>query len=458
MVDTRLWAQRRRMYVLTGCGLLVFLLLAFIYVRFIYTVPSCFDGVENGNERGRDCGGACMRICNFDTVMPEVQWVESFKIVDGQYNAVAYVENPNGGAATPELRYTFRLYDANGVIVERNGSTILPPVDVYPIFEGRIMTGGRVPTRTTIELEPPELWLPATQARSQFNLVDRGQILNADEAPTLQSSLRNNALVPARDVEVVSVIFDLKGKPLTASRTFTDFAPQTVEDVVFTWPEPIATTIRSCEVPTDVILAIDLSGSMNNLGGVPPEPLESVKRSAQSFVNRLGVRDRVGLVTFATNAQLITQLSSNPGQVSGTIAQLAIDPAEEQGSTNSGAGLELALQEFATDRHNPNARKVLVLLTDGLTNEPEPEPELYALNAANRLINDQVEIYTIGLGEDINTSFLQSMASDPDKFFTTFSPEQVDRIYRTITAALCEEGAAKIDILPKARTTFPEWP
>ncbi len=458
MVDTRLWAQRRRMYVLTAIGLLIILLLVFIYIRFIYTVPSCFDSVENGDERGRDCGGSCVRICAFDTRMPTVQWVESFKIIDGQYNAVAYVENPNPGAATPELRYTLRLSDSIGVIAERNGSTILPPDNVYPIFEGRIMTGNRVPTKTTIELEPPELWLPATQARSQFNLVDRGQILNADESPSLQSSLRNNALVPAKDVEIVTTIFDLEGKPLTASRTFADFAPQTVQNIVFTWPEPIATTIRSCEVPTDVILAIDLSGSMNNLGGVPPEPLESVKRAAQSFVNRLSARDRVGLVTFATDASLVTQLSTNPGQVSATIAQLDIDPIEEEGSTNSGAGLETALREFSSDRHNLNARKVLILLTDGLTNEPEPEPEQYALSLAGRLQSENVDMYTIGLGEEINVDFLQAMASDPSKFFTTLSPEQVDRIYRTITEAICEQGAAKIDILPKARTTFPEWP
>lgn len=458
MIDTRTWAYRRRLGVIIVAAILFALLLLLLYLRFVYQVPTCFDGEQNANERGVDCGGSCVRICAIDTMPPKVQWVESFKIIDGQYNAVAYIENPNLGAATPELRYTITLSDSNGDIVERSGTTILPPDNIYPIFEGRIMTGTRVPTKTTITLEPPALWLPATQAREQFTLVDRGEIKNADAAPSLQSSLRNNGLVPARDVEVVTTIFDALGTPLTASRTFTDFAPQTVQDVIFTWPEPIATTIRSCEVPTDVILAIDLSGSMNNLGGVPPEPLHSVKRAAESFINRLGVTDRVGVVTFATDATLLTPLTTNPAMVSSQVAQLAIAPEEETGSTNSGAGLELALAELNSDRHNPNARKVVVLLTDGLTNEPEPNPELFALEQAQALINANTEIFTIGLGEDINSTFLQSMASDPSKFFTTLSPEQVDSIYRTITAAICEEGAAKVDVIPKADTSFPQWP
>ena len=197
---------------------------------------------------------------------------------------------------------------------------------------------------------------------------------------------------------------------------------------------------------------------MNNLGGVPPEPIASVKKAAEAFVNRLGRKDRVGVVTFATDAELIVPLSTSPASVGTLISQLNIKPEEEQGSTNSGDALKLALQEFNSDRHNPDARKVLVMLTDGLTNEPEPEPESYALEAAKSLVDNQTQIFTIGLGEDVNQAFLRSIASEPDKMFTTLSPEQVDRIYRTITDAICEEGAARVDIIPKSDVDLPEWP
>ena len=458
MIDTRGWAMKRRMFVIGIFSIILIIFLIVAYVRYLYIAPTCFDNAMNGDEAGVDCGGSCVRICAFTMQEPRVEWVKSFKVVDGQYNAVAYIENPNRTGATPQLNYTITLSDSNGVIVERKGTTVLPADNLYPIFEGRILTAGRTPTNTTITFDKPDLWLPSEKARDQFTLIDRGEIKNADGAPRLQSSLRNNNILPAKNVEVVATIFDSQGTPLTASRTFVDFPPQTVTDAIFTWPEPIAKTLRSCEVPTDVILAIDLSGSMNNLGGVPPEPLASVKKAAEAFVNRLGKKDRVGVVTFATDDKVEVPLTVNPASVSTLISELKIKPEEETGSTNSGDALKLAISEFNSDRHNPDARKVLVILTDGLTNEPEPEPEIYALDQARILIEDQTQIFTIGLGEDVNQSFLRSIASSPDKMFNTLSPEQVDRIYRNITDAICEQGAARVDILPKTDIDLPKWP
>jgi len=197
---------------------------------------------------------------------------------------------------------------------------------------------------------------------------------------------------------------------------------------------------------------------MNNLGGVPPEPLTSVKRAAEAFVNRLGKRDRVGVVTFATNAQMVMPLTPNTADVASAISRLDIPEAEETGSTNSGAAMPLLFSEFASDRHNQDARKVVVLLTDGLTNDPEPDPEGFALAEVLKLKNDDINVFTIGLGEDINDVFLRQMATTPEQYFRTLSPQQVDQIYRDITAAICEEGAARIDIIPKTNTAFPEWP
>lgn len=457
-MNTRGWARRRQAAILFGIFLIFALFAFWFYARVLYQAPTCFDGEKNANEAGVDCGGSCVRICAFQVTQPKVQWAQAFKIIDGQYNIVAYIENSNLRAATPEMAYKITLFDTLGEIVSREGVTILPPDNVYPIFEGRVMTGERIPDRVEVELTSPELWLPVDEVREQFTLIDRGEIINADAAPRLQSSLRNNGLVTARNVEVVTTIFDSFGNPLTASRTFADFPSEEVTDIIFTWPEPIAKTVRSCEVPTDVMLAIDLSGSMNNLGGIPPEPLASVKKAAESFVNRLGPKDRVSVVTFATEGNISVPLSPQPQTTAPKIAQLDISPEEETGSTNSGAAMELALQEFTSDRHNPGARRVMILLTDGLTNAPEPEPEAYALSQAKLLKDGGVQIYTIGLGEEVNDVFLREMASSPEDFFRTISPDQVDGIYRSITTSLCEEGAARVDVIPKSDINFTNWP
>tara|TARA_B100000508_G_scaffold52170_1_gene40474 strand:+ start:2007 stop:3299 length:1293 start_codon:yes stop_codon:yes gene_type:complete len=424
-----------------------------VYLANFYAAPTCFDGRQNGDEAGIDCDGSCLRVCAFNAESPIVRWSRSFEVVSGQYNAVAYVENPNETIGTPELRYTMSLYDEEGLITERSGVTFLPPDGAYPIFEGRIFTDGRVPTQTFIDIEQPEVWLPVELGREQFNLVRR-ELTGADTQPRLDATLVNNALTPTGEVEVIATIFDANGNALTASQTVVDdFIPRSEANLVFTWPEPIAKTLRSCEVPTDVVVAIDLSGSMNNDQADPPEPISSVKAAAEQFIARLQERDQAALVTFATNAMAIESFAS-PAAVAGRVSTLTIDPAEEQGSTNTGDAFVRADELFTSAAKNPDARKVMVILTDGLATAPDEEPEQYAIARAAELKATGVEVYAIGLGEQVNMEFVRTIATD-GLAYQALSRSQIDQIYRDITGAICEDGAAVIDIVPKTDSNFP---
>lgn len=429
-------------------------MLALVYFNYFYEAPTCFDEHQNGTEVGIDCGGACTRICAFQVTPPEAIWARSFRVGDSHYNAVAYIENKNRVAASPEVNYTFSLHDADGLITERKGTTILPPDSVYPVFEARIDTQGRIPTQTFIKLDSVEMWLPATVGRDQFTITDR-KLLDADGKPRLETKIRNNALTPADKVEVVATIFDANGNALTSSRTFIDdFAARSEATAIFTWPEPIAKTVRSCEVPTDVVLAIDLSGSMNSDSDNPPQPLTSVLTAAGSFVKRLKETDQVGVVTFATDAVINQQLTDKLSDVSNIVADLFIDPKEETGSTNPGEAFIKSLEELSSERHSAQARKVVVLLTDGLATAPLENPDEFALQNAQLVKDSGITVFTIGLGESVNMDFVRSLASSPLQAYQAISATDVDKIYKIITASLCEDGAAVIDIVPKTDASF----
>ncbi len=451
----RPWAFWRRLQY--GAGFSVFCagLVTLIYFTNFYVGPSCFDNFQNGDEAGVDCDGSCVRICAASIIPPRVVWADSFAILDGQYNAVAYIENPNKVAATPALDYTFTLYEEGSIIATRSGTTILPPNSTYPIFAGRILTeSGRVPTKTEITLAPAEVWQPATTDSSQF--VVRDKVLSSPGSrPRLTTRIENVELAEADEVEVVATIFDNSGKPLTASQTIIDnFAPRSTREVVFTWPSSIAKTVRSCEVPTDIIMAIDLSGSMNNDQAEPPEPVSSVLQAAEAFANRLQASDQISVVTFASEAKLEQALSNNASSVASLISTLSIDPKEEQGNTNTGAALELALLEIQSERSNQDARQAVVLLTDGLATAPEEEPENFALAAAAALKAEDITVYTIGLGENVNLDFVRQLASSPALAYQALNKDQVDEIYQRITSSLCEDGPARIDVIPKTATNF----
>lgn len=469
----RPWAFWRRLWYGTGFGLFWLMVFSLVYLVYFTTPATCFDLAHNGDERGIDCGGACTRICAFDVTPPQVEWARSFEITPGRYNAVAYIENRNQSAATPALPYTMKLYDANGLITERSGTSILPPNSSYPIFEARIDTDGRVPTQTIIELETADVWVPATKGRDQFTVNSR-RLLSADNQPRLEAELYNNELVDADDVEVVATIFDARGNALTASRTFIDeFRARTNASVVFTWPNPIATTIRSCEVPSDVMLVLDRSGSMAADGGDPPEPLESAKRAAERFVAQLEDRDQVGFFSYATtpSSPLEQSLTQNKQQAVAAIGSTSMGEDGIQ-YTNMGAAFNTAVTELQSARQRDDARKVIIFMTDGDVTRPvNPETgerdlayaAQYARDAAAAAKAAGVMIYTIGFGEffgeeddaiNRDVELITDLATEPRMYYEAPTVADLNRVYQEIASDICEDGAAVIDIVPKTDTLF----
>lgn len=454
MRTTSWWAFRRRLYYGAGFATLIFIFSVLVYFQFFYSSPNCFDGIQDDTEQGVDCGGDCVRICTEAVIEPNVKWARSFEVTDGLYNAVGYVENLNRTASAQDVRYTFTLYGEDGVIAERTGTTILPPNGVYPIFASRIDTYGAEPAQTFLELDPIDVWQPSLLGSEQFTLVER-ELSGVDEKPRLTAVLKNNDLEEAQDVEVVATIFDINRNALTSSRTFIEnFAPRSETEIGFTWLEPIAKTIRSCEIPTDIMMAIDLSGSMNDDQDTPPEPITSVLSAASSFVERAKEKDQVGVVSFATEAQLVHPLGRDIENARQVIESLSIAPKEEVGSTNTGEAIVVAGRELLGERHDKNARKVMVLLTDGLATAPDPDPDAHALSWAEVAREEDVELYVIGLGEKVNMDLLRQIATSPQYAYQAVTRSDVDSIYRSISSSICEDGVAVIDIIAKTDEGF----
>lgn len=454
----RRWAFWRRVWYGGGVTTVAVLLLVWGGVAFFSTPASCMDGQQNGDERGVDCGGRCSLVCPFDATAPVVRWAEAFRISEGRYNVVSYLENRNTAVGLEALEYTFTLYDeADTIIATRSGVTPLPPDGVYPLFVGGVETGSAVPARTELTLGRIAGWLPddvvTFPGREQFEVRER-ILSGVDVRPRLDTSIYNSSLEEATGVEIVATIFDARGIPLTASQSVVPlFAPREERSVVFTWPEPIAKTVRSCEVPSDVVLAIDLSGSMNDAGGTPPEPISSVLTAAQSFVARLEAGDQVGVVSYATDAMRAVPLGSDTAAAEAAIERLSIAPAEEAGATNIGAAIHLATEEFTSARHNQNARSVLVILTDGMATAPGADPEAFALAAADAARAAGVTIFAIGLGERVDDAFLAKLADDDVHTYRAATRDNVEEIYRTVSTSICEEGPAVIEVVPKAVVT-----
>lgn len=473
----RPWAFWRRLQYGTGYGIIFMALMIGGYYSYFYSSPSCFDGAQNGSEQGVDCGGLCTRICSFTVSAPVVLWSKSFLVTEGQFNAVAYVENRNTTAGTPEVKYTFRLFDSQGLITERSGVTELPANSTFPIFEGRIDTGTRIPTETDLVLEEADLWLPSNYNRSQFRTVST-KLLDINTRPRLNATLENTEVTDVQDVDVVAVIFDSFGTPLTASQTFIEQLPgRSRSDVVFTWPRPIATTLRSCDVPSDVMLVLDRSGSMAADGGTPPEPLESAKQAAAQFVSLLRDTDQVGYFSYATlpSSPLEQLLTPQKNQAEQSILSTVMGSDGVQ-YTNMGEAFRVAEAELTSSRAREEARKVIVLLTDGDVTRPlnpetgERDIEYaadFARQAAATVKQQEIIVYTIGFGDffanvddliERDRELITDLASSPRHSFIAPTIADLRSVYSDIAEDICEAGPSRIDIIPRSSANFAPYP
>ena len=141
--------------------------------------------------------------------------------------------------------------------------------------------------------------------------------------------------------------------------------------------------------PANLVFLIDTSGSMESA-----DKIELLKASFKEMVPRLRAQDRVSIVVYAGSAGLV--LPPTPGDQHEVITA-ALDKLQAGGSTNGGAGIELAYAtaQKAFIQHGVNR---VILATDGDFNVGTVNTE-----ALKTLIADKrksgVALTTLGFGE-----------------------------------------------------------
>jgi Ca-activated chloride channel family protein len=145
----------------------------------------------------------------------------------------------------------------------------------------------------------------------------------------------------------------------------------------------------------DVIVALDISGSMRALDFQPQDRLGVAKEVIRDFV-AARPHDRVGLVLFAAQAFTQCPLTLDHEVLTSFLEEVQVGLiADDNLSTRTAIGLGLAT---AVNRlkHSQAKSKTVVLLTDGMNNVMTLEPET-AAEMAKAL---GVRVYTVGVGRE----------------------------------------------------------
>ncbi len=204
----------------------------------------------------------------------------------------------------------------------------------------------------------------------------------------------------------------------------------------------------------DIVIALDVSGSMLAVDFRPDNRLIAAKKVAQEFVKKRP-NDRFGLVAFSEYALTQCPLTFDHSTVQAQLEKL--DVSMDASATAIGMGLAKAVARL---KDSSAKSKLIILITDGVNNAGEIDP----ISAAEMAAKLGIKVYPVGVG---STGLVDFPVQDPifglryQKVLIELDMDTLDRIASitgTGKAALASDSAQLNDVLSKIdrleKTTF----
>jgi Ca-activated chloride channel family protein len=207
-------------------------------------------------------------------------------------------------------------------------------------------------------------------------------------------------------------------------------------------PRYVEPPIVKTESARDLMLAVDLSGSMDIRDMFDDEGERESRMSAtiaviDAFIDRRE-GDRIGVVVFGTEAFVQTPFTTDYELVRAQLAQL--EPGMAGPQTVIGDGIGLSVRAFEASEAED---KVLVLLTDGADTGSKVPPE----KAADIAASAGITIHAIAMGDpnatgsaelDLETTEAIARATGGSSFLAE-NRDALEEVYRQIDALTPEE-------------------
>jgi len=232
--------------------------------------------------------------------------------------------------------------------------------------------------------------------------------------------------------------------------------------VAFARPQQVDTLSRSEASGIDIMLALDVSGSMLaediQIGKDHANRLEAVKKVTADFIDGRP-NDRIGVVAFAGRPYLVSPLTLDHDWLQKNLVRLRIGMVED--GTAIGSAIASCANRLK-DRKESKSR-IIVLLTDGGNNAGKVSPPT-AAEAAHAL---GIKIYTIGVGsngmapipvrDSLGRTFYRMIPADLDAdLLEKLAKIGEGEFYRATNSKALQEIFKKIDTLEKSTIEFSE--
>ncbi len=191
----------------------------------------------------------------------------------------------------------------------------------------------------------------------------------------------------------------------------------------------------------DVALVIDRSQSMCG------DKLTQAQAAGQAFLDNMALPpDQVAVISFAGTAAQHSGLTTNRVQAGNALYNMTCG-----GISRIDAGLNRAFDEMTGPRRVAGHTPAVILLTDG---NPEGAYANDVRAAAQRLHQAGIQLYTVGLGADVDAALLREIATTPDRYYQSPTPADLAQVYARLAGELRQVPAANINLTDIVAANF----
>ncbi len=175
----------------------------------------------------------------------------------------------------------------------------------------------------------------------------------------------------------------------------------------------------SKRVPLSIALVIDRSGSMEG------EPMIKAKEAAVDFVNRLNSQDKISLIQFDTEIELLQSATNDKAAIIEKIN--SITPRSDTAIYD--------VVHFSAQNLTACGRKAIILLTDGRDTASKQYSLQESINQANQV---NVPVFVVGLKSyQFTPEILKQIAEQTGaQYFEAPTPTELSTMYQKISGQL----------------------
>ncbi len=204
------------------------------------------------------------------------------------------------------------------------------------------------------------------------------------------------------------------------------------------------------EEPFSIMLLLDISGSTS-------ADIELIKHAAKSFLGQLRKDDRVGVIVFSREIEMIADFTDSRQQVESAIARIGTPEGDDDHRFNANTGTSFYDAMYLAVDESPlkqtEGRKAIICMSDGVDSTSK-----YKYAAAARIAEEsEASVYFLELNTQAamldgllkpadDPGYINFSQSQLDRYFDTYDPDSIERHKprKMIQPELRREIAAKL--------------